>query len=806
MSTQLHSKEDIPYILAEMSIEEKAELLTGATNYGTHAFPQYGIPAVLMIDNGCGVNLRQWAQELVHRGLVQSTPDGIPESRMAYIMDQIEHRENLSEEENAFLDRVLNYLRKNYVKSGELPSCFPVNSLLASSWNPEVIREVGRETGKVASAYGVDVLLGTPCVNIIRDPRGGRNFECWSEDPYLTGELAKEYPLGVQETGVLANVKHFAVNNQETWRRTVDAKVSERALREIYFPAFQKVVQVGKVKTVMTSYNKFNGTYTSENKWMIEDILRGEWNFAGMVVSDWGGVYHRGPSTTAGNDLCMPHRFPAKYLVEAYEAGEVTMERIDAACNNVLQMILSTPVFNGRKYTEIDVESGKRVAYKAAADSIILLKNDGVLPLNKSNKVSFYGYLSYRFNDCGVGSGRVHTDKTSSMFRSAELIMDNTPLFNKVTENTDVVVVTVTARGQEGADRSNLNMEPEDEIVLKNAIDDAKRVNARVVLILNIAAPVDLRKYINDIDAILCVYFPGEQGAKATADILFGIVNPSGKLAQTYPKRYEDCLSSLNFPGEYERVNYGEGIFVGYRAFDKLGITPLFPFGFGLSYTTFSFKNLSISSSLFDIENNESITVSVEIKNTGNKAGAEVVQLYISDPVSTQPKPVRELKGFKKVYLEPGESKIVSIEIKKEQFYSFDEKFGWVVEPGFYEIEVGNSSRNILCHKTIKVYGTNPYGYGLNSVYLYVMQDKRATDAMNSVFPEAFLTQEEINRETNYVDMNITLRKGLESFFKRKIPNISDDRIEALLSSAEKAVSKIDVTDIEQKYAEHYVD
>ena len=808
MAIQFTDKESIPELLKEMTIEEKIRMCNGGSHFGSFPLPRLGIPKALFTDAYCGVNLRH------HLCDVWSTREVTPDnpsptfgslSQLTFIMDHLDDPEVLNDEERQMLDRFLAHLKEKYVASGEMPSCFPVNALMASSWDPDILYNTACQVGKEASAYGVSMLLGTPCIDIQRDPCAGRGFECFSEDPYLTGELAYRYPMGVQDQGVVADMKHFAINNQETNRKTVNVIASERTIREIYLEAFRKCVQKGGVRNVMTSYNWINGVAASQNKWLLEDVLRGEWGFDGFVVSDWGGVYNKAESLKAGNDMTMPRlRLMVPEVTEAYEQGRITEADFDRCITRILTVLADMPCMKGRRYTDIDGEAGKKVAYEAAVNSMILLKNDNALPLAKESKVAFYGAGSKQFLACGVGSGRVHTTKKSSMLgRTEELIGRENVLFQQVDEATKAVVVTIFAHGQEGSDRPDIAIPADQRAVLDKAIADAASVGAKVILVLNIAGPVELMDYIDKVDGILCVFFPGMEGGNAAADLLYGLRNPSGKLTQTFPKYYRHCASYGNFPGENHKVYFGEGIYVGYRYFDMKGIEPLFPFGYGLSYTSFDISDLRLSSDTMDLDKNQVITATVRVTNTGSRAGAEVVQLYIQDPVSTQPKPVKELKGFQKVYLEPGESKDVSITIDKEQLQSFDEALhSWVVEPGMYNILIGNSSANIVRKAAFRAKGFNPYGYGENTYYATLAKDPRAVKVMISMLPEGVLTTDDIARQTNYIDAVFTMRNAFAMHMRPKLAHLTDEEAEALLQSICKELGKIDVTDAHQVYKE----
>ena len=391
MSVKLTDRASVPYVVAEMTTEEKIRLVSGGCTFSMAPIERLGIPAVLMTDAGVGINLRHHITETIRRQLITCVPANWGKlSTYAYIMDHVEDRKALSEEENMVLDAFLQYLKDNFLPNGEMPSCFPVNSLLACTWNEDVILETARCVGREASAYGVDILLGSTGINIQRDPRGGRGFEYYSEDPYLISRLAPMYPIGVQEQGVIADVKHFAANSQETNRHTIDEHISQRALREIYLPGFEACVRKGGAKTVMSSYNKINGTYASQWRWLLVDVLRGEWGFDGFVMSDWGGVKDHPESLKNGGDLRMPNRPESdRALEEALENGTLTTADLDRAVTRILNVLVEMPVMKGRKFNSIDEEAAKKAAYRAAAEGIVLLKNDGVLPLSENASVAF---------------------------------------------------------------------------------------------------------------------------------------------------------------------------------------------------------------------------------------------------------------------------------------------------------------------------------------------------------------------------------------------------------------------------------
>lgn len=739
-------------VLEELSLEEKASLVSGGGIYNSQAIERLGIPSAVFIDAGCGVNLRQYLEALYDQRKIDdgaeaenNGTEGIGTmARFGHIAGNILSRENLNKADNALLDACLKYIEKQ-IGEKAYPSCFPSNTLLAATWNREAVKKNAEAVGREASAYGVDVLLGTPCINIQRDPKGGRNFENYSEDPYLMGELSAEFVKGIQEQGITGNAKHFAANNQETDRMFVDETISERALYEIYFPAFKKCVEKGGVKSIMSAYNWINGTPCAHHKWMLSDVLRDEWNFDGFVVSDWRAAYDLVEAVKAGNDLAMPGPRDAQEIVNAVKSGRISRKELDKAVGNFLKVLTQMPVMKGRKYKAVDWEISKAIAYETAAEGITLLKNKKhVLPLQTDAKIAFFGENADQFIESGVGSGHVFTNRTSSLVKcTAEIVGKERVTVNALAEDTEAAVVVVSTEGQEGGDCVDMSLKQKDLKVLSEVIHMARPRGIKVILIMNLAAPVVMTDFVEEVDGCLNVYFPGQEGARATADILFGRVNPSGKLPHTFPRHYRDVPSYGNFPGYDKKITYGEGIYVGYRWYDTRKIEPLFPFGYGLSYTTFEFSNIKLDKTVLNIDEEEGLTVKVTVTNTGDMAGKEVVQLYVKDVASTLDRPEKELKGFEKVYLEPGEGKEVSITLRKEDLASFDTKFHrWICEPGDFEILIGNSSGNITQTAAFRAEGFNPYGYNAQTPITSISLDQRAADVILEIL-EGYLTEKE---------------------------------------------------------------
>lgn len=750
MSTKLTDRASVKAIINEMSLEEKAGVITGGSLFYTESVEKYGIPKALFLDGGTGINYGQLSLEMVFQAYYEVTGRKLDKEEFtsgmggfSQAMELIAKKPSmdvygkkdeasapLTDEEKRIFE-VMDEKLKALEPGGDPIGCYPPGMLLGATWNPEAIYECGHALGKEANAHGVDVLLGTPNVNIHRDPLNGRLFEGYSEDPCLVSKLAPNLVRAVQEEGVIADVKHYAANNQETNRMGVNEHIPERALREIYLPGFGACVKEG-CKTVMSAYNLINGVPCAMNQWLLDDVLRKEWGFDGFVVSDWSAAYEQAEACAAGNDVVMPGPRQISPLVNAVKTGELDEKKLDVCVENYLNVLLEMPVMKGRKYTSIDQKPGSKAAYEAAKEGITLLKNDGVLPLSKDSDICFYGPRSRKFVESGAGSAQVLTPLTTNMYDcTADKLGTDKVTFESITENTQAVIVTIGANGQEGADRIDMDVEPEDKKILKKALQDAKTAGRKIIVVLNTAGPVSMMEWIDHVDAVLCVFLPGMKGGQAAADILFGDVNPSGKLPLTFPMYYSDCPTYGNFPGEFNEVWYGEGIYVGYRYYDKKGIEPLFPFGYGLSYTTFAMSELTVPETAnVDTAN---VKVSIKVKNTGDRAGSEVVQVYIHDVSSTLDKPVKELKAFHKVFLEPKEEKIVTLELKKEDFASYDVNYAsWITEPGSFDILVGNSSRNILLQKTTKVTCANPYKLGPNTEIAKMVSDPRAAAVINN--------------------------------------------------------------------------
>lgn len=634
-------------------------------------------------------------------------------------------------------------------------TAFPIATLLASTWNTDLVKKITTAMGEEVKDYGVDVLLA-PGMNIQRNPLGGRNYEYFSEDPVLSGKIGSAYVRGVQFNDVGASVKHFVANNQETNRMLVNAIISERALREIYLRGFEIAIKESNPWTVMSSYNKLNGFYTSQSKDLLTTVLRNEWGYNGMVVSDWSGGDDILEQLRAGNNLMMPGKSAQhQKIFEGLKNGTLTEKIIDQNVKPILALLLKTPVFNRYHYTNNpDLESHAKIARIGAAEGVILLKNMNALPLAENTKnIAAFGISSYETINGGSGSGNVNEAYTISLIKGLEnagyLINDNLhhkyeayidvekkklpvrksfmdfipPIaemsfskseIEKIAEETSMAIVTIGRYSGESQDRTvendfNLTITERNMIQFISAVYHEQ--GKKVVVILNIGNVIETASWRNLVDGIVLAWQGGQEAGNALADVLSGKVNPSGKLPVTFPIKYSDVPSAKNFPGvdlpgeeveiipgilkgKNSEVVYEDGIYIGYRYYSSFNKKVAYPFGFGLSYTNFLYSDLNLSSKKFQ----KALNISIKITNIGKVAGKEVVELYISAPGKTMNKPVIELKGFAKTaLLNPNESQVIHFEINSKDLASFDTKReSWVVEPGNYTVKIGSSSETVL--------------------------------------------------------------------------------------------------------------
>ncbi len=678
----MDARPDARDLVKALTLEEKASLCLGADFWHTAAVPRLGIFSVQVADGP--------------HGLRKERDDG----------------------EQGSL-------------SGSVPAtCFPTASALGSSWDVDLLHEVGVALGLEASAEGVAVLLG-PGVNIKRSPLCGRNFEYFSEDPRLSGELGVAFVRGVQSQGVGTSVKHFAANNQETDRARVSADVDERTLREIYLPAFERVVRTAAPWTVMCSYNRVNGVHASQHRWLLSEVLREEWGFGGLVVSDWGAVHDRVAALAAGLDLEMPPQLghSDRALVEAVRSGVLEEEVLDTAVARVLTLVeqAAGQVAPGAAQDPgVDHDAHHALARRAACESAVLLKNEGVLPLEvpQGGTVAVIGEFARTPRFQGAGSSQVNPTRVDVALEelragvpagvrvefAAGFGLEATDEDGALAEaavalaqRADVAVVFLglpAGEESEGFDRVHMDLPP-DQLAL---LERVAAVADKVVVVLANGSAVLTASWERHAGAIVECWLSGQASGGAVADLLLGRANPCGRLAETIPCRLQDTSSFLNFPGDSGHVRYGEGVFVGYRGHDALEQPVSFPFGHGLSYTSFGYADLDVAVSGSHAEGTLAVTVTCTVTNSGSRRGKEVVQLYVGDPVAAVARPPRELRGFCKVDLPAGMTQQVVFDLDASDLSYWSQTVrDWVLEPGDFEIAVGASSRDVRLTATVHV-------------------------------------------------------------------------------------------------------
>lgn len=719
--------DNIDEILNAMTLREKATLLVGelaanqnaqGTQIGntekyipgaagnTHSIPRLGIPPTVMADGPAGLRI---------------------------------------------------YTKRDYDSNTYNCTGFPIGTSLAASWNEDIVYRATKAMGNEVLEYGVDVLLA-PGNNIQRNPLCGRNFEYFSEDPVLSGNIAAAYINGIQSNAVGTSLKHYAFNNQETRRLGNDARVSQRAAREIYLKPFEIAVKKSQPWTVMSSYNKVNGEYTNSRRDLLTDILRNDWGYNGIVVTDWGGYFDAVKCLTAGNDLVEPGspKF-INEIVEAVESGKLDQKYVDACVRRMLAYVVKTPRFKKYKFSNNpDLKAHTQIVREAAAEGTVLLKNnENLLPLNHTENVALFGCGSYRPIAGGTGSGDVN--KAYIVMRNAGFNVDNN-LVSEYTKylwaydekmaklewwqrnpvapefipdaladavkNNDIAIVTIQRQSGEGRDRpaADFELDADDKALLTQVADAFHKAGKKVVVVLNVGGAIETASWKDIPDAILLPWQCGQEIGHSIADMLTGKVAPSGHLPMTLPEKLSDHASTKNFPldspdisgwgdeNKNDRKNidyteYEEDIYVGYRWFDKQRLNVSYPFGYGLTYTTFEFEGLKLNVKNGDTYSDDIIEVSVNVKNTGATAGKQVVQVYVAAPKGNQNKPEQELKGFAKTrLLKPGESQLLTICIPKINLASFYvKKSAWIVDGGTYVFRIGDNSRNILCEGKIKI-------------------------------------------------------------------------------------------------------
>lgn len=662
-------------ILQTLTLEEKASLCQGASFWFTKEITEKGVPAIMMTDGPHG--LRKQTGETDHLGINKSVP----------------------------------------------ATCFPSSAAVCNSWDETLMRQIGAALGQECKQEQVAVLLG-PGANLKRSPLCGRNFEYFSEDPYLSSNMAKSHIQGVQSQGVGTSLKHFALNNQETRRMTVDVRVDERTLRETYLASFETAVKEGKPWTIMGAYNKVNGTYCCENSHLLRDILRGEWGYEGVVVSDWGAANDDALGIAAGFDLRMPYAGEVKTqaIVQAVQEGRLDQRDLDAAVLRLLKLALRGEA-NRCKTARYDVAAHHELAIQAAAESAVLLKNEGgVLPLAHTARVAVIGGLAKTMRYQGGGSSHVnptfhrdlltvlaedYPDVKATFARGYRLKKDEVDedFVSRALANAAESDVVIYCMGMpngwesEGFDRTHLRL-PGNQIDLLNRL---AALGKPVVVFLFTGAPV-LTDWAAKADALFAMYTAGQGVAEAMARLLFGRANPCGKLAETWPLALEHTPCSLTYP-QKETAVYEEGVFVGYRYYDKKQMPVAYPFGFGLSYTDWQYSNLRLDKQ--HIRDTDTLTVQLDVTNTGRLPGKEIVELYVGNAPAGVPRPVKELRGFTKVFCTPGQTQTVTFTLNKRSFaYYHVGMHDWYAESGTYEILAGASSRDIRPRATVRMEAT----------------------------------------------------------------------------------------------------
>lgn len=675
----------IKEILNSLTLEEKASLCSGVGLWQTRPLEDKGIPEIWMADGSNGVRI----MKPVNQERKQDTSDFLK------VTDLTQNSPTITNQYEAV--------------------CYPSGASLASTWDTELIEEMGEALGDECRYFKVNLLLA-PGINIKRSPLGGRGYEYYSEDPYLTGKVAESFIKGVQKTGTGTSIKHFAANNAETLRINMSSDVDERALREIYLAPFEIGVKNAKPWTVMSSYNKVNGVQMAENRELLTDILRDEWGFNGVVVSDWGGVKDRIKALEAGNDLDMPENQRSNQsVVDAVRRGILSEAVLDQSVERILELVFKAK--EQERFTDdMDFESHRNLSRKVAEESVVLLKNEkGLLPITKEKykKVAVIGAFAREPRYQGGGCTLVNPIRISRPYEEMEKLAgknieltyakgyelkDETSdeLIHEAEEaarEADIAVIfggLWVAYDREGFDRKHLEIDSS-HIRLIEAVS---RVQKRVVVVLSKGDAVVMGAGLDDVGAVVEQFLVGETVGEALARVLFGEVNPSGKLPVTFPKRLEDTSAYPYFPGECSHHVYGEGIFVGYRYFDKKKIEPLFPFGYGISYTTFQYSAIRADRS--QMKDTDTVTVSVDVTNTGCVKGKEIVQIYVSDEKSRLKRPEKELKAFGKVELEPGETKTLTFTLGYRDFAYYDpEASDWVVEEGIFHIHAAANAGDI---------------------------------------------------------------------------------------------------------------
>ena len=760
-------KRDVKGIIREMTLEEKAGMCSGKDFWHLKGVERLGIPEVMVSDGPHG--LRKQAAEADHLGLNES------------------------------------------IKA----VCFPTACATACSFDRDLLEEMGERIGDECQAEDLSVILG-PAVNIKRSPLCGRNFEYFSEDPYLASQMAAAHIKGVQSKNVGTSIKHFAANNQEHRRMSCSSEVDERTLREIYLAAFETAIKEAKPDTVMCSYNRINGEFASENHWLLTEVLRDEWGFDGYVMSDWGAVNDRVKGLKAGLELEMPASGGTtdKEIVEAVKNGELDEAVLDRAVERILNIVFKFA--DNRQEGKFDKEEDHKLAAKIEAESMVLLKNEGVLPLpTQGKKIAFIGKFAEAPRFQGGGSSHINSFKITGALEAAKEVAQVTyaqgydikedvidqDMLNQAVETAKEADVAVIFAGlpdafeSEGYDRSHMRM-PECQNTL---ISEIAKVQENVVVVLHNGSPVEM-PWADEVKGILEAYLGGQAVGQAEVDVLFGKANPCGKLAETIPYKLADNPSYLNFPGDGQTVAYKEGVFVGYRYYDTKEMPVRYPFGYGLSYTTFEYSDLQLSAD--KIKDTDTLKVTLKVKNTGDRAGKEIVQLYVADKTGAACRPVKELKNFVKVELQPQEEKTVEMELDKRSFAWYNTQIhDWYAASGEYEILAAASSRDIRLKKTVYVESTTelPIHVHMNTTIGELLENPRTkaviegmTDSLIQHMGGSSGDEEEESAASEAISKEMSLKMMENSPLRtlRSFMGMSTEEIKELIEKLQAAADK----------------
>ena len=773
MRTRLTNTASIPSVISNLTLDEKLNLVGAYKACHTLAVPDMDIPALCLMDGVTGINGVQVILDYITAPDIELSPEAAQNTAFGLQEFVDLNRADLAaaEKEHSGDEFYLGLIRHvaGFRPQGKPYISFPSGINIGASFDPEVAKKVGQAVGWELRDSGVDICLG-PNVDIARDPLGGRNYEMYGEDPHLVARMSTHFIQGMQSTGVGACAKHFVANNQETNRNTKDTHLSERTLQEIYSRGFSAAVKNAEVRAIMSAYNAINGTFTSYNKALLTDLLRSDWGFEGLVVSDWGAVSaQKEDSLVAGMDLILCGPNDMTECKRAVEDGRLPEAVLDEHVARILKTIVELKDEQARIPAEYDPGKLLESAYDAIVDGSVLLKNESaVLPIQEDARVTFYGNRSREMLEYGSGSTAVPTNLHSNVFEEFGKLRGTTHF--ETLDGADTLVYTVTAPAGENVDRSMMDIEDVDRARLPGVLREAKQKGLKTVVLLNIAGPVDMRSWIDDADSILCVFIPGCMGGKAAAALLAGRATPSGKLPVTFPVRYEDTPSYPNFPGEHNDVYYGEGVFIGYRSYERRDVRVQYPFGHGLSYTQFK-AALDVDTIEFDIENSETIDIPVRVKNIGDRDGSEVIQIYSTEKKPHILRPVKELVSFAKVFLKTGEEKTIRLRIEKASLSCFDPKQRrFVIPVGEYRLLAGTSSAAVFSEARLLVIGVNPYALSGDSTIGEVLQNPAAVQLVNQYTGGLFdKTQEE--------DLNFMINRKLSDILAIRMVSAIPDAV-----------------------------